>query len=431
MRTKALVLTGLLAGAAAWTSCSGPGPAVVAKKSHPWSGTAVSLRVLQRRLAACIPSGACPATLLELAGLTRLDGVVRGADAADWILIGASEPSRPALRTEDFAVALRATWIRYGERRGDTIYYSSPGCSIDPQPDTIARLEQVSRQIDQDGDLEAWHAVCRRPQAVRVLGIPFDTHFAKVAVEADYFAKRLVDGSVTVSVPGVTSLSDRTMDVLRREIREQHRTTSGIPWMNRFEFVGGEAAYLKDEGIARLETCPVTLITEEEFLGRGGEIRGTGKAHPLAQAFARGFTENYAKIAEERPIYRELEGLFRHVAIAAILKEAAADAGLEYLLDTFPIPRTEVPRTVEGLSNVKRFEHRWRNGDIEHTLALRLPSCGGVQVNPAPKPVAARPSDGLREVRAAILAARPSPEDLAWTLASPAGAARSGKSGAP
>src|SRR5213593_546291 len=105
-----LVLIGTL-------SCGGQSSVKPTSERLPWSGTALSLRVLQQRLAVCIPQNNCPAELLHLGGLTRLEGVVRGDNDGDWILIGQREAGKPPLWTEDLVLALRNSWLRYAQRR--------------------------------------------------------------------------------------------------------------------------------------------------------------------------------------------------------------------------------------------------------------------------------------------------------------------------
>ena len=111
-----------------------------------------------------------------------------------FTVFGKVDTTSPDLYLEDFVIALRNAWWKYASLKGYTYYYSAPGCSIDPNPKTIQKLQQVGGKIlstsgEVESSLKQWHAICSQPQKVRVLGIPFDSRFAKVMVDADYYMK--------------------------------------------------------------------------------------------------------------------------------------------------------------------------------------------------------------------------------------------------
>jgi len=105
-------------------------------------GRAVSLKQLQ----ASVRAGNSQ-SVYNLCGITRLDGYVLDRDSRDVVVYGVVDPNLPALRLDDFVVALRAAKLVYGRREGRTIYYSAPGCSIDPNPDTLRRLQGVAHEL--------------------------------------------------------------------------------------------------------------------------------------------------------------------------------------------------------------------------------------------------------------------------------------------
>ena len=165
-------------------------------------GRAVSLRVLQERVKDCIAKENCPDNVLHLFGITKITGYVIDEKNKDLILIGKADDTLPPLYLEDFVIALRNEWLKYDERKGNTYYHSNPGCSIDPDSRVLGELQNLIPQIlggsdpnDVQRSLDRWRSKCSQPQQVRVLGIPFNTRFANVMVDADYDMKRLVDGS--------------------------------------------------------------------------------------------------------------------------------------------------------------------------------------------------------------------------------------------
>lgn len=382
--------------------------ALLSASADASEGRAVSLKVLQSLMA----KGTCPQEARQLCGMTRITGYVADKKAGDLILIGESEPDQPPLHLDDFVVALRNATLQYAELKGRTYYYSSPGCSIDPDPKVIRQLQQVGDSLGSAANpeetqrvLDEWDRVGKQPQTVRVLGVPFDTRFAKVMVDADYYMKRLVNGSVTLDIPGFTSVTDMSMEIARADLRAG-RQSSARRSMNRFWFCPGQNTYREEDGVVLLDACQVKLLTEQEFLSTGGQIRGTGGVDSLAKRFADGFTANYQKIAEQRPIYKELEGLFRLASLAKLItdKRAATEAGakLDYVKGQYKVAKTPVVRTVPGLTNCKGFtEERRYEGGIA-TSYMYFPSCGGVSMDfhpklvktPTPKAPVQRPSGG-------------------------------------
>jgi len=342
-------------------------------------------------------------------------------------LVGRVDDSSPPLYLEDFVIAFRNVWWKYAPLKGNTFYYSAPGCSIDPNPETIQRLQQVgSRILSSSGGMEKsfqkWHTICGEHQKVRVLAIPFDSHFAKITVDTDYYMKRLVSGSVSLGVEGFESLIDVTLNKAKENVIQGRPISIPLSSLNRFWFFPGENRYVEDKGVVLIRRCQVKLLTEEEFRTKKGEVAGNGQANPLAQKFSEYFTRKYSQIAKKRQIYAELEGLFRFVALAKVMKyqDAPAEAGLNlnYLLNRYPIRRTHVNRTLPGLSHVKGFEHRRDFPGGYQIAQLFLPSCGGVSIDiRISKANFVRDKTGrLRELRQAVLKARSSSDALYWNF---------------
>jgi hypothetical protein len=364
-----------------------------------------------------------------MVGIKKVLGYVIDSSNKDTIVFGSLDAALPPLYLEDFVIALRNTWMKYAERRGNTLYYSNPGCSIDPDPSVLRLLEEAAEQILKERNperiqrhLTRWRTVCRQPQQVRVLGIPFNTRFARVMVEADYYMKRLVDGSVTLDLPGFTSLTDITLAIARQGIEKGENLSIPASTLDRFWFYPGGSTFLEDTGVIYIQKSEVVLLTEQEFLSVRGQVVGTGKANPLAKRFADSFTARYAAIAKAKPVYAELEALFRFVALARIMKHKNALSesriNLDYLFDHFPVNQTPVSGTLPGISNVTEFKHRTEMPRGYSTLYLWLPSCGGVGID-----IKIKDNDILRDktgrllqVRASMLKARPGPDALYWNF---------------
>lgn len=386
---------------------------------------AVSLKILQQKAKECMGKRKCPENILKLCGLTSIDGFVIDKKNKDIILFGKVDSTSPVLYLEDFVIALRNVWLKYAPLKGHTYYYSAPSCSIDPNPKTIQQLQQIEGNIlsnskEAKSSLEQWHAVCSQPQKVRVLGIPFDSRFAKVMVDADYYMKRLVDGSVSLEIPGFISLTDMTLAKIKEDIIQGRSISVPLVCMNRFWFFPGKNQYLEDKGVVFIKQCQVKLLTEQEFLTKRGEITGMGRPNPLAKKFADNFTVKYEEIARRKPIYRELENLFRFVALAKIMKykdiPAEAELDLNYFLNHFPLSKTPVSHTLPGISHVKRFQHQQDIPGGYRIVQLWLPTCGGVDIDirMSKKNFIKDTIKALIKLKKAILKARPFLYALYW-----------------
>jgi hypothetical protein len=422
--------------------CLLAGPVAPAQEAPPTNHRAVSLAVLQQSLRAA--RGRPAPGLLVLCGLTWVEGYTLDPHTRDLIVFGTVDAAAPPLSTEDFAVALRSAWGRYAVRRGGTLFVTDPGCSIDPNPDTFRRLSQIAAQVGASGDdesieeaLDQWCAISKEPQKVRVEGIPFHSHFGRALVDADYSMKRLVDGSMTLDIPGFRSLMDSVMEASAAEAAQTGEISGPTASFNRFWFYPGRNRYGVDGDTVTLLDCPVTLLTEEQYLtGRG--VAGRGRPGPLALQFAESFTAHYPEIAAREPRYQQLEGLFRFVALAKVMEYRRVAVDLSYLLDRFPVARTPVPEALPGVCRVKYLEQQYGPAEGGVTQRLWLPSCGGVRiavkvepsdfVSLGPAPSAGRHADtpqaGARATprrtaapgpkRSPALAARPSPKALYW-----------------
>lgn len=353
---------------------------------------ALSLKVLQQKLQQYREPQSIPQNLKLFCGINRILGYVIDRRFRDILLIGEVDEGLPPLHLEDWVVALRNTWLKYTHLKGNTQYYTSPGCSIDPNPTVLAQLDQVGKQMSRENQsfqeiedaVNRWEQICLSSQQVRVLGVPFDTRFAWVMVQADYDMKRIVDGSDEIEIFAFTSLMDMELQETKSDIRwGRIPRLSGAT--NRFWFSPGEVVYKKDNDILMIDTCNVKLLTEEEHVKAEGKVIGTGKANPNAAIFAADFSRNFTGIAKQRPIFRDLENLYRFVALAKAMKRKSphqkVGLSLEYLLNHYPLQGKKVRQNLPGRFHVKRYEKQMHTNEGIQTQKLWLPSCGGVEMD--------------------------------------------------
>ncbi|MGH8551339.1 MAG: DUF1598 domain-containing protein [Methylococcales bacterium] len=183
--------------------------------------------------------------------------------------------------------------MKYAPLQDNTYQYAYPGTSIDPDPGTFNELERIAQRFQGNPDFEQiepelkqWDRVCKQPQNIRMMGVPFDSGFARVMVDADYSIKRLVDGVDAVDIPGFMSLMDVKFDAVGKAVQKNQAPTISIGGMNQFWFYPGEQWYEKSQDIILLVDSPVHLLTEATYLGKRGEYARSERADPPAQQFA-------------------------------------------------------------------------------------------------------------------------------------------------
>ena len=361
--------------------------------AEPNQTRAVSLKAL----ANAMRSGKSTEEAKSLCGITRLCGYLPDAQSDDVVLLGVVDRDLPPLRLDDFVVALRNIWGRYDKISGRVRYYSYPGCSIDPNPAVLGQLRDFEASQPRAASpeamksrMEAWKEIGKQPQKVRVLGVPFDSRFAKVMVDADYYMKRLVNGSVALDIDGLVSLSDLDIETRRQAVRAGKKSLDEGS-MSRFWFSPGDATYEVRDEATILRTCPVKLMTEEERLNEDGAITQMGRPDACADRFARSFSEKYDQIAAKRPIYKELKALFSFVAIARLMKDdrlhVTAGKTLDYFLTSYKVPVTPVSRAVNGLTDVRMIGETIDTPDGQSYFGLIHSSCGGVSMDVKPRRV--------------------------------------------
>ena len=392
---------------------------------------AISLKKLLKQSKASNLTITQKTVIEELGGLTKILGYIIDQKNGDIFLFGDIKKDIPPINLGDFILSLQNISRKFMQKEGETLYYSYPGCSIDPSGEVMARLNKVSSVFNNDLDsnqlkqLDAqWIEVCESPQAVRVFGIPFNSHFAKIMVAADYDMKTIVDGSDdSLFVDGLKSITEMRLKEIEEELNEDLTSNVAQSSMNRFWFRPGSLKIAVAEDGASICECSVILSTEEEFLNSSGKIKGTGRTNPRADRFAKQFTKYYHEISQQRPIFVELNNLYRLFALAQTLKNISLPGPIAQLVQdletNYEIPTVSLPSTLPGRSNIEKFQHKttFENG---YSIAnYWLPSCGGVNMDlPNPKIKYSKDTKGdLAKLKDAIMGeSQKHPDEFSFDL---------------
>lgn len=298
-----------------------------------------------------------PTEVQYLAGLQRIDYVFADPGGHDIVIAGPAEgfvidaagraignsTSRPPLRLDDLFVALQAL-----NREGGTI-----GCSIDPTEANLANFKQYMAQSS--GAISPSQARAKFEklgevlgmQTVRVFGVPADSHFAELLVEADIHMKRLSIGVDRSPVKGFRS--------------HLSMVGAGENTMQRWWFTPLYDAFTKsDDGLAfAFSGQRVQLMSQEELVSDSGTRSNAPFTHVSGQKFAKQFTDKFPEMANAEPMFAELQSLFDLAVLGALLKKERLPDRVGWAMSLFLDPdrasivKRNVPKQVESVSNYK------------------------------------------------------------------------------
>jgi hypothetical protein len=312
-----------------------------------------------------------------LAGLTRVQYVFYYPETKDIVIAGPAEgwaadisgrvrglsTGRPIVELQDLVVALRM--FPAGAQGGPTI-----GCSIDATPEGLAAMQAYLRQlggtITPETDIQSIALGLRTAlglQQVRVLGVPPDTHFAQVMVEADYRMKLIGIGLEPPPVKMTTFIAKAT--------------PAGSNGMQRWYFVPNYncVRVSDDDQSMELDGLGVKLVSADEVVGSDGSRGKAATVNKASRAYTNDFTNKYQDIALRSPVFAQLRNLIDLSIAAAFIQERGyyTQSGwtAETLLDEelVPVETYTTPVMVESAINPT-----WKGGQ------LMLPIGGGVNI---------------------------------------------------
>jgi hypothetical protein len=202
-------------------------------------------------------------------------------------------------------------------------------------------------------------------QNVRIDGVPADTRFAHVLVEADYRMKMIGIGLERPPVPMKSYVDLASPSHVSRNA------------LSRWYFVPEyECVRASDDGLAmELVGDGVKLVGEQELVSAGGERSASALGSRASRAFVMGFTKSYPQLAAKSPVYAELRNLVDMLVAAAYIQhedmyhKAGWDMATFGNEAAFPVRLYNAPTQVESAVNAV-----WKGSK------LMTPIGGGVQI---------------------------------------------------
>ncbi len=320
-----------------------------------------------------------------LAGLQRLRyvfyypetrDVVLAGEAEGWItnvagrVVGISN-GRPVAQLQDLVVALRA--FPPG-RRGTPMI----GCSIDPTEAGLAQMQRFLRTTGSNFPAGSQRAVASYVltglrtslgmQEISITGIPPDTHFAQVMVEADYRMKLIGIGLERPPVRLVSFVDKVNPSTVSRNA------------LFRWYFVPDyQCVRQSEDGLAmELVGDGVKLVGENELVTATGARKAVSRSNFASQAFTTDFTRSYPQLAERSPVYAELRNLIDMVVAAAFIQEQDYYGRAGWTMELFGDEAAFAVRTYNAPKQVASTVNA-----IFKNSRLMTPIGGGVEIKAA------------------------------------------------
>lgn len=342
----------------------------------------ISLPRLEQAIIAA--DGVITEEMKYLAGLQRIRYVFVYPESGDIVIAGPAEgwvtdmsgrvvgitSGRPVLQLQDLVTALRA----YPPQADGAAVI---GCSIDPTQEGLVRMQNFLRNTprvfpagSQQQTVQYLTTGLQQSlgfQEISIEGVPPDTRFARIMVEADYRMKLMGIGLERPPVRMTTFI-------------ERARPSSvAANALVRWYFVPDYQCLRVSEDGSALELVGdgVKLVGENEVVAEGGERRSAGGQNMASKVFTTSFTRSYPQLAARSPVYAELRNLIDMAVVAAYLqkKDIYSDAGwkMEFLGDESKFPvRVHTPPQKVASTVAAVFKGN----------SLMTPIGGGVHIEP-------------------------------------------------
>lgn len=295
-----------------------------------------------------------PDSIRNLAGLTRIDFIFLSADTSDVIVAGpaegfAAQPDgrvvgakshRPVLCLDDLLVALRTSNGR-----------ATFGCSFDPEPERLAKTQQLLRQnTTASSAADAERGFVRIGSVlgnwnVAVFGVPESSHTAASFVEADYTLKRLTTGDENPQVRGFKSY----LSLMRPNADSMRRW-----WFSpRYDVIE-----TNEQRTAWHLTGPrLQVSAQDEIVDASGNRQDAPSTHVSLEKYAQQFTEKIPGLAEKVAAIAQLQNLVDLLVTAAVIERSRTERLLNWqplvLNDAQRLPLQEFGIPAETPSIVK------------------------------------------------------------------------------
>ncbi len=160
-------------------------------------------------------------------------------------------------------------------------------------------------------------------QDVSLGGVPAESHFAELLVEADIRMKRVAIGVDGPPVKGFRS--------------HLSMVGAGGNSMQRWWFTPLYDAFTKTaDGLAYdFRGQRAQLVSQEELVSAAGRRSNAPFTPVSTQKFSKQFTARFAEIADATPVFAELQSMFDLAVLAALLKKEGLSQKVGWAMELF------------------------------------------------------------------------------------------------
>ncbi len=319
-----------------------------------------------------------------LAGLLRVRYVFVYPESGDLVIAGPAEgwvtdisgrvvgikSGRPVVQLQDLVVALRAF-------PPDGKPTEMVGCSIDPTEHGLAQMQQFLNRVGRtlvpgQEQAMAQYLVTNLQaalglQQISISGIPADTHFAHVMVEADYRMKLIGIGLERPPVRMVSFIDKVNPAAVSRNA------------LFRWYFVPDyQCVRASKDGLAmELVGDGVKVVGENELVTSSGQRRAVSRANYASQAFTASFTRSYPELARRSPVFAELRNLIDLLVAAAYIRQHDLYNVVGWKMELFGDEQAFSVRTYPAPKQVASAVNA-----VFKRAHLMTPIGGGVEIRP-------------------------------------------------
>jgi len=309
---------------------------------------------------------------------------------------------------------MRSIW------RGGT---EAVSCSLDPRRENISAIQQANDKIGTIQSPEAGRRMIQQvkaiwgSQVIRVGGVPKDSRYAHIMIDADYHMKKVSLGAQKFS--GVDSYLDlKVSDAKERIAQGDDMIPPGLSF-NRFWFSVEKEfpIFTEDEGIVWVKACPIVLFTEKQIGASSGELYDVTEDDPVAIAYAKGFSDQFPRLAEQVAPYADLGNLYLLKAVLESMRfrQAAETVGLnmDVFLGQYAYKTGKpMPDSLEGCVLSQEVFLKGKDGS---TTYWYFPvTFGGVNMEMEVRERSFEKDEKLKRVKSKVLQGRPAPDALFW-----------------
>lgn len=348
----------------------------------------ISLNRLEKEIVKRLEAGQPLTDIMKnMAGLTKISHVFYYPETKDIVIAGPAEGFFPdnsgrmigmetgkaVMQLDDMLVALRA----FAPERQSA---QTLGCSIDPTQEGLAKFQAAVNELAQktstneiiirgnENNIVDTLKTSIGKQVVTIKGVPANSHFAQVLVEADYRMKMIGIG-----------LERNYVDIPSWAEHVKPRSVAKnalIRWY--FEPDYQRINISEDQNAAKLIGQGIKLVGADERVASDGSRQAAKGGDRASRNFTREFTERYDRLAEQSPVFGQLRNLMDMAIVAAFIKEMDyyGDAGWD-----MPVLGDESQLSVETLVTPTHVEPlvngMWKGGQFA------APIGGGVTIQPS------------------------------------------------